>query len=55
MQDSDSSGTDIIFLQELGMWRALQSHDTMAFQSLLLPAAHLHYKMETSNYSRFEP
>jgi hypothetical protein len=37
VQDSDSSGTDIIFLQELGMWRALQSHDMMAFQSLLLP------------------
>jgi hypothetical protein len=36
-QDLDSSGMDVIFLQELGMWRALQSHDLMAFQSLLLP------------------
>ena len=37
VQDPASSGMDIIFLQELGMWRALQSHDPMAFQSLLLP------------------
>jgi hypothetical protein len=36
-QDVDSPGMDIIFLQEIGMWRALQSHDLMAFQSLLLP------------------
>jgi hypothetical protein len=34
-QDSDSSGMDVIFLQEIGMWRALQSRDLMAFQSLL--------------------
>ena len=28
---------DFIFIQEIGMWRTLQSHDLVAFQSLLLP------------------
>jgi uncharacterized protein (TIGR02246 family) len=36
-QNLDPSGMDVIFLQEIGMWRALQSHDLVAFQSLLLP------------------
>jgi hypothetical protein len=36
-QNVDSPGMDVIFLQELGMWRALQTHDLMAFESLLLP------------------
>jgi len=36
-QNVDSPGMDVIFLQELGMWRALQTHDLMAFQALLLP------------------
>jgi hypothetical protein len=36
-QDLGCSSMDVIFLQEMGMWRALQSHDLRAFQSLLLP------------------
>jgi Domain of unknown function (DUF4440) len=36
-QNVDSPGMDVIFLQEMGMWRALQTHDLMAFESLLLP------------------
>jgi hypothetical protein len=28
---------DFIFIQEIGMWRTLQSHDLGAFESLLLP------------------
>jgi uncharacterized protein (TIGR02246 family) len=36
-QNLDPSGMDVIFLQEIGMWRALQAHDLVAFQSLLLP------------------
>ena len=36
-QNVDSPGMDVIFLQEMRMWRALQAHDLMAFESLLLP------------------
>ena len=28
---------DFIFIQEIGMWRALQSHNLGAFESMLLP------------------
>ncbi|MCU1292433.1 MAG: nuclear transport factor 2 family protein [Bryobacterales bacterium] len=28
---------DFIFIQEIGMWKTLQSHDLGAFESLLLP------------------
>ena len=28
---------DFIFIQEIGMWKALQSHNLGAFESLLLP------------------
>ena len=35
-KDLDSE-PDFIFIQEIGMWRTLQSHDLAAFQSLLLP------------------
>jgi uncharacterized protein (TIGR02246 family) len=35
-KDIDSE-PDFIFIQEIGMWKALQSHDLGAFASLLLP------------------
>jgi len=31
------SEPDFIFIQEIGMWKALQSHDLGTFESLLLP------------------
>ena len=34
--DVDSE-PDFIFIQEIGMWKALQSHNLGAFESLLLP------------------
>src|ERR1700745_247634 len=35
-KDIDSE-PDFIFIQEIGMWRMLQSHNLGAFESLLLP------------------
>src|SRR6266851_2176708 len=35
-KDIDSE-PDFIFIQEIGMWKTLQSHDFGAFESLLLP------------------
>jgi hypothetical protein len=35
-KDIDSE-PDFIFIQEIGMWRTLQSHNLGAFESLLLP------------------
>jgi hypothetical protein len=35
-KDIDSE-PDFIFIQEIGMWKALQSHNLGAFESLLLP------------------
>jgi hypothetical protein len=35
-KDIDSE-PDFIFIQEIGMWKALQSHDLGTFESLLLP------------------
>jgi hypothetical protein len=35
--DLDPSGMDLIFIQEMRMWQALQAHDLVTLQSLLLP------------------
>lgn len=36
-QKEIDSEPDFIFIQEIGMWKALQSHNLGAFESLLLP------------------
>jgi hypothetical protein len=36
-KDLDPAGLDLLFIEELKMWRAFQSHDLLAFGSYLLP------------------
>ncbi len=36
-RELDPAGMDLLFIEELKMWKAFQAHDLMAFQSFLLP------------------
>jgi hypothetical protein len=36
-KDADSATADYLFLQEIRMWKTLESHDIMAFRAFLLP------------------
>jgi uncharacterized protein (TIGR02246 family) len=35
--DPDSSGMDLIFIQEMRLWQALQQHDLVTLNSIFLP------------------
>lgn len=36
-QEIDSTEMDLLFIQEIKLWKALQSHDLVTFNALLLP------------------
>jgi uncharacterized protein (TIGR02246 family) len=36
-QDIETAEMDLLFIQEIKLWKALQSHDLVTFNSLLLP------------------
>jgi hypothetical protein len=36
-KDLDPAGMDLLFIEELKMWKAFQAHDLVAFQGFLLP------------------